>query len=134
LDNLLAIVDINRLGQTKETHLGHDIQTYVRRFEAFGWAAISVDGHNVQELLQAYDQARLNRDKPTVILAKTQKGRGIVDVVDKDGFHGKAVDKNKSDSIREKLTSVDPIGWKTQQPVADAPTVDLRRGTNKVTF
>jgi transketolase len=129
---LLAIVDINRLGQTKETHLGHEIEIYARRFEAFGWVTIPIDGHNVEELLHAYDQARLNRERPTVVLAKTFKGRGIEDVVDKDGFHGKAIDKQKSDTIRENLTSVNPIEWKIPQPVVDTPSVDLRRGTNKV--
>ncbi|KAI6183050.1 Transket-pyr domain-containing protein [Aphelenchoides bicaudatus] len=132
LDNLLAIVDVNRLGQTKETHLGHETDVYLRRFEAFGWHAISVDGHSVEELLHAYDQARLNRDKPTVIIAKTKKGCGIEDVVDKDGFHGKAVDKEKAEAIRAKLTSANSIQWKIPQPVSDVPSIDLKRGTNKL--
>lgn len=133
LDNLLAIVDINRLGQTRETMLGHDLETYALRFQAFGWHTIKVDGHNVDELLRAYDEARLQREKPTVILAKTFKGRGIQDIEDKDGFHGKAVEKKTAEIIRSKLTSVDPLkDWKIPKPVEDSPNVDLKRGSNKV--
>lgn len=58
LDNLVAIVDINRLGQSQPTQLAHDLNTYARRFEAFGWHAIQVDGHSVEQLLKAYQQAR----------------------------------------------------------------------------
>lgn len=105
---------------------------YAQRFEAFGWHSIKTDGHNVEELLRAYDEARLIRDKPTVIVAKTFKGYGIDDVSDKDGFHGKAVDIEKIEAIKSKLTSVDPIQWQIPKPVQDVPNVDLKRGNNKL--
>lgn len=132
LDNLLAIVDINRLGQSQETQLGHDIQTYAKRFDAFGWHTISVNGHSVQELLKAYAEAKNTKGKPTVILAQTYKGSGIEGVENKEGFHGKALPVEKADSLRKKLHNAQPQKWNIPKPVYDTPNVDLHIGTNKV--
>ena len=91
LGNLVATVDVNRLGQSAPTMLQHDMDAYRTRWEAFGWQALVVDGHDIEALVEAYRAARSSPDKPTVVLAKTFKGRGIPCAEDKDGWHGKPI-------------------------------------------
>lgn len=129
LDNLLAIVDVNRLGQSMHTMLEHDIPTYVKRFEAFGWHAISVDGHDINALLKAYADAKQMKGKPTVIIAKTLKGKGIEGVEDQDECHGKPVTIDKAEKISALLKSKTPIKWNVPKPVNDAPSVNLSMGS-----
>ncbi|HEU4388782.1 MAG TPA: transketolase [Blastocatellia bacterium] len=95
LDNIIGIVDVNRLGQSQATMYGHDTEVYRRRFEAFGWHAVSVDGHNVQQIVDALDQALAVKGRPAVIVAATRKGKGVSFVEDKDGWHGKALKKGE---------------------------------------
>ncbi|MFD5844726.1 transketolase [Streptomyces chartreusis] len=89
LDNLTAIVDVNRLGQRGPTRHGHDLGAYARRFRAFGWHTVEVDGHDVDAVDRAYGEARSTTGQPTVILARTLKGKGVADVQDREGLHGK---------------------------------------------
>jgi transketolase len=91
LDNLTAIVDVNRLGQTRETMLGWDLDGYAARARAFGWHPIIVDGHDVEALDAAFVEATATTGRPTVILARTKKGRGVKVVEDQTGKHGKAL-------------------------------------------
>jgi transketolase len=89
LSNLIAIVDVNRLGQRGPTELSWDTDTYSRRFAAFGARVIVVDGHDVAEIDRAMTRAGdVSGDQPTVILARTLKGRGFSEVEDKEGWHG----------------------------------------------
>ena len=88
LDNLTAIVDVNRLGQRGPTELGWDLDAYVKRVEAFGCRAIPIDGHDLGEIDKALDDAA-GTDRPTVILARTRKGRGFSEVEDAEGWHGR---------------------------------------------
>jgi transketolase len=92
LDNLTAIIDVNRLGQTRETMVGWDLDTYKRRAEAFGWHAITIDGHDVAAIGAAYDEALSTTGTPTVIIARTKKGKGVKAVEDQPGKHGKPLD------------------------------------------
>jgi transketolase len=92
LDNLTAIIDVNRLGQRGETMHGWDLDSYVDRAKAFGWHAIEIDGHDVAEIDAAYEEGTKRTDRPTVIVAKTIKGKGVPEVEDKGGWHGKALD------------------------------------------
>ena len=92
LDNLTAIIDVNRLGQRGETMIGWNTGVYVERARAFGWNAIEVDGHEVEEIDRAYTQAEETKGRPTVIVARTIKGKGVKAVEDKDGWHGKPLD------------------------------------------
>jgi transketolase len=92
LDNLTAIIDVNRLGQRGETMIGWNTGVYVERARAFGWNAIEVDGHDVEEIDRAYKQAEETKGRPTVIVARTIKGKGVKAVEDKDGWHGKPLD------------------------------------------
>jgi len=92
LDNLTAIIDVNRLGQRGETMIGWNTGVYVERARAFGWNAIEVDGHEVEEIDRAYKQAEETKGQPTVIVARTIKGKGVKAVEDKEGWHGKPLD------------------------------------------
>jgi transketolase len=93
-DNLVAIVDCNRLEQTGETMYDHNLNAYVERFKAFGWHTVAIDGHDMQEVMRSLDDARKITGKPTAIIAKTFKGHGVTFVEDKNGFHGKALTKD----------------------------------------
>ena len=106
LNNLIALIDINRLGQRGETMRGYDINTYRQRFEAFGWNVITIDGHNVSEVVSALADAK-KLDKPTAILAKTIKGKGISLIQDKDNWHGKALSQEQFDTYIHELGSID---------------------------
>lgn len=93
IDSLTAIVDINRLGQRGETLHGYEIGYWERKCRSFGWQTIVVDGHNLPEIVNAYQAAVFVKNKPTVILAKTVKGKGVSRIENKNGFHGKVLDK-----------------------------------------
>ena len=97
LNNLIAIVDVNRLGQSQATAFGHDLNVYRKRFEAFGWRVEDVDGHDLEEIVEVLSGVGIN-DQPLCILAKTYKGAGVSFLQDKDGWHGKPL--NKEESIR----------------------------------
>jgi len=92
LDNLTAILDGNRLGQRGETMVGWDLDTYVARAQAFGWHAIAIDGHDVDEIDRAYAEAVTTEGKPTVVVARTVKGKGVKAVENVNGWHGKPLD------------------------------------------
>jgi transketolase len=100
LDNLVAILDVNRLGQTGPTMHQWDLDAYRQRAEAFGWRAITVDGHDVTAIDEALAEAVATTGRPTVVIAKTQKGYGVSAVADQPGKHGKAVDDEEA-SIAE---------------------------------
>ncbi|RKU06906.1 transketolase [Candidatus Poribacteria bacterium] len=95
LNNLIGIVDVNALGQSQRTMYAFDIDIYCKRFEAFGWQTIGIDGHNFDEILPALEQAKASTDKPTMIVAKTFKGKGVSFMEDGDNWHGKAVPKEE---------------------------------------
>src|SRR5690349_2148078 len=92
LDNLTAIIDVNKFGQRGETMHGWDLDSYADRARAFGWHAIEIDGHDVEAIDRAYGEAAAEQGKPTVIVARTLKGKGVKEVEDKPGWHGKALD------------------------------------------
>jgi transketolase len=95
LDNLVAILDVNRLGQRGETMHGWDLDSYASRARAFGCHTIEIDGHDVEAIDRAYAEAIDTAGQPVVIVAKTIKGKGDPDVEDKNGFHGKALDHSE---------------------------------------
>ena len=92
LDNLTAIIDVNRLGQRGETMHGWDLDAYADRARAYGWHAIEIDGHDVEAIDRAYSEAKSTSGQPTVVVARTIKGKGVKEVEDKPGWHGKALD------------------------------------------
>jgi transketolase len=125
LDNLTAVLDVNRLGQRGETMVGWNLDAYKARAEAFGWRAIEIDGHDVEAIDRAYAEAIETTDQPTVVIAKTIKGKGVAAVADKPGFHGKALDDPDA-AIAElggkrdlKIDVAKPEGDPAPQPVAE---------------
>jgi transketolase len=96
LSNLIGIVDANRLGQSQATAFGHDIGVYVKRFEAFGWRVETLDdGHDMEEILEVLSGVGLD-ERPLAIIAKTYKGAGVSFLQDKDGWHGKPLNKEEA--------------------------------------
>ena len=93
LDNLCGITDVNALGQSRATQWGHDVDAYAARWRAFGWHTVVIDGHDLPAILDALDEARQTSGRPTMIVARTLKGKGIPLMEGKDGCHGKAVSK-----------------------------------------
>ena len=95
LDSLCAIVDVNALGQSQPTQAQHDMTAHATKWSAFGWHAIVIDGHDLTAVLDALEQARRTRGRPTVILARTLKGKGISLMEGKGGWHGKPLKKGE---------------------------------------
>jgi transketolase len=95
LDTLCGITDVNALGQSRPTMWQHDMSQFERRWTAFGWHAIVIDGHDMTAILDALEDARTTKGRPTMILARTIKGKGVSFVEGKDGWHGKAFKKGE---------------------------------------
>jgi transketolase len=93
LDNLVAIIDVNRLGQTRETMVGWNLERHSARLRAFGWHTLEIDGHDVEEIEAAYGDAEQKTGCPTAIIARTKKGKGVKAVEDQPGKHGKPLDE-----------------------------------------
>ncbi|MFW5735043.1 MAG: transketolase, partial [Oceanidesulfovibrio sp.] len=104
LHNLVAILDVNRLGQRGETMYGHDINAYADRVEAFGWQVATVeDGHDIKEVAAAYETMLAIRDRPLMVIARTLKGAGVSALEDKDGWHGKPLPQEEFEKAVEEL-------------------------------
>lgn len=123
LDNLIAIADINRLAQSQETMFGHHLKEYEKRFKAFGFETIVIDGHNFAEIDQAFQKATSNSSgKPFAIIAKTFKGKGISFLENKDGWHGKPLKKEDLEKALKELGEVnDSLRFKLKQPKPFVP-------------
>jgi len=107
LDNLIGIIDVNRLGQRGETMLGRDLSAYEKRIDAFGWKTITVDGHCLPDIQSAYLKIEAHSGKPVMIVAKTIKGKGVSFVEDQNGFHGKALGEDDLKKALEELGELD---------------------------
>eukprot|EP00112_Aurelia_sp_Birch-Aquarium-sp1_P019000 Seg4613.2 transcript_id=Seg4613.2/GoldUCD/mRNA.D3Y31 product="Transketolase-like protein 2" protein_id=Seg4613.2/GoldUCD/D3Y31 len=112
LDNLVALVDVNRLGQSDPASLQHDMETYKKRWEAFGWNAHVVDGHDVESLCRHLYEASQVKEKPTALICKTFKGRGIPGIEDEMNWHGKAL----GDKAEAAIKAIEGIMTDTQGP------------------
>jgi transketolase len=127
LDNLVAIIDVNRLGQRGETMHGWDLDSYSNRARAFGCHTIEIDGHDVEAIDRAYAEAIDTAGQPVVIVAKTIKGKGDPDVEDKNGFHGKALDH--SDEVIATLGGVRNLKVEVAKPETGAAKHEFPVGT-----
>jgi transketolase len=108
LDNLVGIVDVNRLGQRGETMLSWDFRAYARRAEAFGWNAVMLeDGHHMASVLKAYEIAAQTKGKPTLVIAKTIKGKGITFLENKEEWHGKVLTQQQLDDALREFGDID---------------------------
>ncbi len=113
LDNLVGIIDVNRLGQRGETMYGHDLTVYRDRVASFGWEPVVIDGHHLPQILTAFKQATQAKDKPIMIIAKTLKGKGVSFIEDKNGWHGKPLNKDELARALQELGPIDmtAVGW-----------------------
>ncbi len=105
LSHLIGILDVNRLGQSGETMLGSDTSVYEARLKAFGWHTITVNGHDYSQIIKAYKNT--HSSKPTMIIAKTIKGKGVSFLENKEGWHGKVLDSEKLKVALKELGKVD---------------------------
>lgn len=135
LNNLIAIIDVNRLGQRGETALGWNTGAYVARAEAFGWHAIEIDGHNLEEIDRAYQEA-LNSDKPVCIVARTQKGYGASITADKMDWHGKGLKKEDAEKaiaeISERVGGQPDVKVQVNKPEDLQPTPPSATGDGQL--
>ncbi|KAK4872291.1 hypothetical protein RN001_016415 [Aquatica leii] len=129
LDNLCAIFDINRLGQSEPTSLEHNVDVYQKRLEAFGWHAIVVDGHNVEELVKAFHVATTIKDKPTALIAKTMKGKNFPKIENLENWHGKPLGDQANvvlDHLKGLIKNPGNNQIQPKKPLKeDAPVVDI---------
>ncbi len=131
LNNLVAILDCNRLGQRGQTELGWNTEAYAARARAFGWNAIIIDGHNYEEINKAFAEASQAQDGPTLIVAKTIKGKGVSFLENKEGWHGKALSKEQEEqAIQELNPQTRSQVFPAQKPVpAESSTEEAEPGT-----
>jgi transketolase len=106
LDNLCAIIDVNRLGQSGPTMYGHETEAYEARLRAFGWEAITIDGHDLAQVRGAFERARASAGRPFGIVARTVKGKGVSFLEDQEGWHGKPV--KKGDELARAVAELGP--------------------------
>jgi transketolase len=144
LDNLVAILDINRLGQSQETMFGHHIKEYVKKFKAFDFEVITINGHKYEEIDEALQATQKPNGKPFAIIAKTFKGYGVSFLKNKDGWHGKALKKEELEKALKGLGSIDDdLRFELKKPqqtslpskagVTTAKTSDFEQGKEYAT-
>lgn len=126
LDNLIAIIDVNRLGQRGPTRHQWDLDAYARRIRAFDWHTIEVDGHDIAAIDRAFGEATSTVGRPTAIIARTQKGRGVASVENHEGMHGKPL-KDPEEAIAE-LGGVRNMAVPVLGPPAEKPTRPASEG------
>lgn len=122
LGNLTAILDMNRLGQRGPTAHEWDSDTYAQRARAFGWHTIEIDGHDVDAVDQAYQEALKDNDTPTFIIAKTVKGQGVSFLADQEGWHGKALPEDKLQEALQELGGESTLSIEVAKPEPASPT------------
>ena len=127
LSNIVAILDMNRLGQRGQTMLGWDGPRYAERARAFGWHAIEIDGHNLDQINQAYAEATAQSEKPTLIVARTEKGHGFAEIANKDGWHGKALPADMAERAIAELGGERSIIVSVHMPEAGVPAINGER-------
>ena len=125
LDSLCAVVDVNGLGQSQPTEFDHDLNPIAARWSAFGWKAIVVDGHDVADLQQGFAMARATKGRPTVLVARTLKGKGLAAIEGKDGWHGKALKSGEETDKAIKELEAQLV------PGVAPPSVKPRRGEGR---
>jgi transketolase len=121
LHNLIALVDMNRLGQRGQTALGWDSAAYANRARAFGWHALEIDGHDLGAIDRAYEYAIKQTDRPTCLIARTRKGEGAPEVADKDNWHGKALPAEMAERAIQQLGGVKHRVFPTQRVAKPRP-------------
>ncbi len=122
LDNLTVMIDVNRLGQRGPTELGWDLESYAARVRAFGCEAIVIDGHDLGEIDAAFEQAK-GAGQPTMIVARTKKGKGVAEIEDQEGWHGLALPADLAERAITELGGVSAIVISGPAPPAGSPAI-----------
>jgi transketolase len=107
LDNLIGVLDVNRLGQRGETMYGWDIEAYKKKISSFGWKTRTFDGHSIPAILAAYEEAFRAVDQPVMLIGKTVKGKGVSFIENKNGWHGRALKREEYDRALKELGEID---------------------------
>lgn len=126
LNNLIGVLDVNRLGQRGETMYGHDLAVYKDRIASFGWETIIIDGHHLPQIRTAFEQAIRSTGRPVMIIAKTLKGKGVSFIEDRNGWHGKAL---KKDELARAIEELGPFDRDLRGKIA--PPEDFRPADTK---
>ncbi len=127
LHNLVGIVDVNALGQSQRTMYAFDIDTYCKRFNAFGWQTIGINGHDFDEILPALEQAKSSIEKPTMIVAKTFKGKGVSFLENEDNWHGKPIPKGEQ--LDKALAELGPLHTGSSLQIEKPKSLDVQTVT-----
>ncbi len=109
LDNLCGIVDYNRFQIDGRVEDIMNLEPLVNKWESFGWHVIQCDGHNIEELLEAFDEAKSIKQKPSVIIAHTVKGKGVSFMEHVVDFHGRAPNEKETKLALEELEKVEEL-------------------------
>lgn len=127
LDNLVAILDTNAFGQSQKTMVGHSVEEFERRFQAFGWKTRVIDGHDIEQIIGALDGATQSQGAPAVIIARTLKGKGVSFMENRDGWHGKPLQQGKElEKALAEIGDSPPLPQPLQvAPVPDFAVADL---------
>jgi len=134
LNNLIGVLDVNRLGQRGETMYGWDLEAYEKRVSSFGWKTRTFDGHSIPEILAAYEEAVRATDQPVMLIGKTIKGKGVSFIENKNGWHGRALKREEYNRALKELGEIDksvrgevslPEDLKPREQVAGGPVKKL---------
>ena len=129
LDNLIAVLDMNRLGQRGETEYGWNSDVYAARARAFGWHAIEIDGHDFADIDRALQEAQDHTGSPVLIIARTMKGKGVSFMEDKLGWHGKAIGKHELEASLKELGGKTDHTFEVNEPPSGTPAAIEVSGT-----
>ena len=121
LDNLCAFTDVNGFGQSRPTQWNHDLEAFASRYRAFGWHAITIDGHDMAAILSALDEARATKGRPTMVVASTFKGKGVKLFENKDNWHGKALKTGPEEDAAIKELEAQYVETSDPAPVIPKP-------------
>ena len=148
LNNLIGIVDCNRLGQSGESIHNHDVEKYAKQFEAFGWKTFVIDGHNIEKIVETLETSNTITNQPVMIIAKTFKGHGL-SVANKNGCHGVPFKKDVLEDVISELTlrdasfgsssgrtgkEITPVKTTATKEVPEKITLDIKSDTNTNLF
>ncbi|OIP60296.1 MAG: transketolase [Nitrospirae bacterium CG2_30_41_42] len=135
LDNLVGIIDVNRLGQRGETMYGHDLIAYESRISSFGWETVLIDGHSLPGIITAYEKAFTVTNRPVMIIAKTIKGKGVSFLEDQEGWHGKAPQKEELDRALQEFGAIDTsIRGEILKPEDMKPGKQIPQKANEISY
>lgn len=135
LDNLVGVLDVNRLGQTGETMYGHHAEAYEKPLAAFGWETIVIDGHDFSQILDAYQSAMRVKGRPVMIIARTLKGKGVSFLQNRNGWHGKPLERQDLDRALKETGEPDrSLKGEIKKPMDQKPEVPPQKSFQAASY